>query len=272
MAAKEKTTTLARVRWSLWRLITAPAVWFGSVTGTAVGIQMAQHSTTGAGIGFGMMIGIVSAIMARGVHLIMHRTHEDHVAKESLAEAQARDQQEQGILQKLQAVGLSEELSILQKVFDARDAIVQQSAGADVSPERSAPTLSLVAEITRATLLRAEELVDLKRRVEDPLLDAPSDAVSRMDDCRADLARAYRAVADARTRMLLKKELTADELLEPSRDGPGRGIDGLAGQLEEETMMLRGVERRMNQRSLDQPSDFQALEGETTSTRNPESE
>ncbi len=251
MATTDKTGKLGLMGWALWRLVTAPAVWLGSAAGTAAGVQMAEQGTMGGGIGFGMLVGIGTSIVARGVHLLVHRSHADHISSEEKTATKERIALEQQTLEKLREVGLSDDASVLHKMIDARDAIVQHSLRSDVNSERSGPTLTLVSEIMRAALARVEELVDVKRRLDDPLLESPSDATKRLEGCQADLARGYRAVADARSRMLLHKELTADELLAATPSSAASGIDALAGQLEDETSILRGVERRMNQRSLD---------------------
>ena len=73
-------------------------------------------------------------------------------------------------------------------------------------------------------------------------------ATKRIKDCQADLVHAYKAVADARTRILLHKELTPGALLKETRGVTDGGLSALTGQLEEETAVLRGVDRRMSYR------------------------
>jgi hypothetical protein len=67
----------------------------------------------------------------------------------------------------------------------------------------------------------------------------------------------------------LHKELTPDERLKETRGVTDGGLSALTGQLEEETAVLRGVDRRMSQLPFETDGDDS---DEVTYTREMESE
>ena len=231
--------------WALRKLGKSPAAWIGGLVGVGVLFPgLAVIPPVGA-LCMAVLTGCGAAGVAKGIGLAVKSAHAMESNAEADAERKYREEQERRLLEKLQAVGLNEDADVLSKMLEARDAIFKRCEGPDVDAKTGAPTLDLVAKIAASALHRSEELLDLTRRVNDPHLDAPPAAEETIAACRADLIRAYQAVADSRSRILLYKEPNAE--IFASSEKPVLG--SLAEQLEEETSVLEGIDRRL--RGLD---------------------
>ena len=245
MSKRDKSKKGGLWGWAFRKLRKSPIAWIGAAVGLLTGIPAVQEIPLFGAICMAAIFGGGAAGLAFAISSAVRAAHAQEGSADIEAARQFREEQEARLLEKLETVGLAEDKGVLAKMLEARDAIFKRCEGPDVDEKTSAPTLDLVSKVTSAAMHRAEELLDLTRRLNDSHLSAPDDAEAKVEACRADLVRGYQAVADSRSRILLYQE-PSTEVFEKA-DKPALG--SLAEQLEEETAVLEGIERRL--RGLD---------------------
>lgn len=199
-----------------------------------------QGGPIGGAIGMGLMMGGLAWVVSWLVFGIPHLRKVER-AKQLLAEMRA---QEMATVGEFKVAGLGEDAAILEKMFRDRDAIVARAAELGDNVD-ALHTSDLVERITAEASGEADELLDLARRADDPLLETPEGGRERIDEIRGRLETAYRAVADARTRLRRGDVLSeTDFLADPSAPTPG-GLEVLAKQLAEETAIAERVDARL---------------------------
>ena len=100
--------------------------------------------------------------------------------------------------------------------------------------------------IVSSTCLEVEELQDLLRRADDPLLDGPKNSEKMITASRERIRAAYQAVADSRRRLRRGEKLQeVDFLVEPEAASPNLDLAELTGRLKEETVISLLVEERL---------------------------
>jgi len=224
--------------WFLKKLITAPAVWLGALAGSGVAYAMAGKTPLGGMIGFGSMVGIVVALIAFGATAAISSAYRSSRNKDG------KDSVELAILEELETSGLGEGAELLRKMTADRDAVVARCS--DRTEDADAiHTRDLVNAIVEKSFRQAEELQDLERRNNDPLLEAQENADQRISSLRKDLTYAYQAVANARSRLRKGEHLDEIDFLESSENLGQYSLSDLAKQLEEETIISRRVDQRM---------------------------
>ena len=86
--------------------------------------------------------------------------------------------------------------------------------------------------IVSSTCLEVEELQDLLRRADDPLLDGPKNSEKMITASRERIRAAYQAVADSRRRLRRGEKLQeVDFLVEPEAASPNLDLAELTGRL-----------------------------------------
>lgn len=195
----------------------------------------------GGAISGGILLGFGVGMLS---FLIMHGIKASHrLATESGKEGDSASN-EQGILESLRISGQTDDADLLEKMLGDRDAILKRCRNRSENAD-AAHTLDLANAIVSESSLQAEELQDLVRRVEDPLLDSPDGAEDKIEEIRAGLRRAYQAVADAQSRLRRGEQLKEVDFLADADSLASRDLSALTGQLEEETFVSRRVEERL---------------------------
>ncbi|NNE90548.1 MAG: hypothetical protein HKN23_02780 [Verrucomicrobiales bacterium] len=224
--------------WFLRKLVTTPATWIGLLTGSAAGIALAQKGPLGGSIGFGIISGVAAAVVIAGLTRAIQHSHK--VSKNrDLVNPLERD-----LVGELRKTGLEEDARLLESMLDDRDAVLKRCQNREEDPD-ARHTAELVSSIIQATCRRAGELQDLSRRVNDPILESPPGAEESIELIREDLKRAYRAVADARSRLRRGNRLTEPDFLADEKSMGSLDLDGLTSRLEEETAISKRIENRI---------------------------
>lgn len=229
--------------WLLRKLVTTPATWIGLAAGVAVGRAFAEVSGMGGGIGMGTLVGVGAGVASWALYRGIRSAYSKDRPRSDEAGQPEPERRERAMASRLRAVGLTEDADVFSKMLEARDAVRDRWSREEMDTAIGAPTVTLIDQLIDSVLPRLEELLDLTRRVEDPLLETPSDATETVQACRDDLVQAYRAIADCRSRILLRHdpELLLDE---PSVQNAER-LRTLTAQLREETSVMERVDRRL---------------------------
>ncbi len=149
------------------------------------------------------------------------------------------------IVTELRDSALEDEAVLLEKMMADRDAIskrcVRQADDADAKH-----TLALVEAIISESARQAEELQDLVRRVEDPLLKSPKGAAVKIDEVRGNLTKAYQAVADTRSRIRRGERLDKVDFLADEQTIIGMNLEVLTQRLSNETAISNRIDERLH--------------------------
>ena len=251
MASGEKdsdSSALSTGKWFLSKLIKTPAVYLGTVIGIAAGITIAGVSGPWAGVFTGTFLGIAATALTWLASTGIRASHIRSKAMELAEEAERTAALEQSALNTLREAGHNSDAELLEKIFQDRDAIVDRARdrgdfdSEDVDTEH---TLELVSAIVARACAQSEELHDLVRRLEDPLLKSPAGADQKIAELRADLTLAYQAVANARSRFRRGEKLAEIDFLADTSSLSSLNLAALAGKLQEETELSRRVEERL---------------------------
>ena len=185
----------------------------------------------------GFAAGMISFLIAHGINA----SHNKALEAETDG---ASNSNEQAVLESLRSSGQSDDADLLEKMLGDRDAILKRSQG-QTSNADAVHTLELASAIVTESCLQAEELQDLVRRVEDPLITSPDRAEETIEGIRDDLQRAYQAVADARSRLRRGETSKKVDFLADSESLTSLNLSSLASQLEEETAVSKRIEERL---------------------------
>lgn len=228
------------LRWFVGKLLRAPAAWVG--LGTAAFVSYSAATTTmpiGGALSFGAIVGLAIGAFAFLISSGISASHRKAMNADSEGSA---DASEMRMLEEMRRADLSRDSDILEKLVEERKAIAlrarEQEENADLNH-----TYRLVGAIVREAFGRSEELQDLARRIEDPILDIPKGAEATVEEIRQQWADAYRAVVDARTRLRKGESLQNIEFLDESTKS--RSLAELTARLNEETQIAERVQDRV---------------------------
>lgn len=231
-------------KWFLKKFFISPATWAGLSAGIAAGLSLLHKGPLGGAIGFGSMVGVGTGALFLTVVIAVRAMHKKNRQSAELADRQNTELREQFILADLCKAGRTDDAALLEKMFADRDAVLKQCRGREDDAD-AAHTVELASAIISESCLQAEELQDLHRRAQDPLLDGPDGAEAKIEEIRAELQRAYQAVANARSRLRRGESLSEIDFLADSASVAAGNLAALTGRLEEETAIAKRVEQRM---------------------------
>lgn len=230
--------------WFLGQLVRSPATWIGLAAGTAMGFAFSQVGPIGGAIGLGRLVALAAGGFSFLVNYGIRSSHRIAQDQKEIAGNTAKLEKENAVSTQLTGAGLVDEAGILEKLRKDRDAI--QARRAEISDNALAGHMALVATtIVDTACARLEEFADLVRRVEDPILESPDDSEARIAEIRNNLSRAYRAVADARSRLRQIESQHEPEIFDDPSDVDGLDLGALASKLEAENELSRRVEKRL---------------------------
>lgn len=242
MADDDQNTKGSAATWFLKKFFTSPATYVGLAVALAVGrASLGVDVPMGGAIGGGMMMGFGAGMIS---FLIMHGIKASHNKALKTEKDGTSNSNEQAVLESLRRAGQSDDADLLEKMFGDRDAILKRSKGQTENAD-AAHTLELASAIVTESCLQAEELQDLVRRLEDPLLTSPDQAERTIGEIRTGLQRAYQAVADARSRLRRGEKSKKVDFLEDSESLSSLNLSSLTNQLEEETAVSKRIEERL---------------------------
>lgn len=229
-------------KWFLKKFFTSPATWLGILAGGAVGNAFINASgVVSGGIGMGAMVGIAVGMIVFTVLMSIRLAHKNAT---KLFGDGGVESHEQSVLANLRDASQTEDAELLEKMLRDRDAVLKRCRGLEGESDAT-HTADLVSAIVSESCLQLEELQDLVRRAADPMLDAPGDVAEKIEAARANLRRAYQAVADARSRLRRGERACEIDLLSGSNSPARLDLASLSNQLEEETAISKRVEDRM---------------------------
>lgn len=234
-------------KWFLKRLFVSPPTWVGLLAGAGAGIAMASKTPLAGAVGFGCLIGFAAGMVAYAMSHGIREAYAMHQEREKSAQKSAghgSSEKEQALLDELERTDLDDIAQLLASMFQDQAAIVQRAEEHETDTD-AAHTVELVSAMIAEACREAEELQDLHRRVNDPILDAPEDAESAVDEIRSGLKRAYQAVADARSRLRRGEKLNDMDFLADPEALKSRDLPALTRQLEEETAIAKRIEDRI---------------------------
>lgn len=226
--------------WFLGKLFRNPAGYIGLAAGVGVAISsLLAAIPLGGAIGLGALVGGAVGMLSFLIGYGIQASHRK--ALESEENAPTDDFSSKELVENLQKVGENEAASVLEKL------VVEHEETKKLSREllqgrESGEVLKLVTPIMVLASSEAEELEDLARRANDPLLESPEDSDARREKIRAELIAAYRTMADARSRLRRGEKLSQKDYLGGENESD---LSALTERLAEETEIAERVEARM---------------------------
>lgn len=193
-------------RWFIGKFFRSPATWAAMVAAFLSSFASYHASIPlGGAIGGGLVVGFASGgllfLILEGIKASYRKAMEAGASDLDSGEIEAG-------FATLRRSGHDDSADLLESLLGEAKALEQlvskQPENAD-----AIHTSALVQAIVIAAFGEVEEYEDLRKRVEDPILDAPDGAEERVETIREGWKEAYRAAADARSR--LRKGLSLDE-------------------------------------------------------------
>lgn len=194
------------LRWFAGKFFLHPASWFAMLAALLSGIAASGADIPlGGAIGGGLVVGFGAGGLLFLIFEGIKASYRNAMKKER---SSLESEEIQARLAALQEAGHEDSADLLESLLGEAKALEQlvskQPENAD-----AVHTSVLVQAIVIAAFGEVEEYEDLRKRVEDPILDTPEGAEGRVEEIRERWTEAYRAAADARSR--LRKGLSLDE-------------------------------------------------------------
>ena len=161
--------------WFVRKFFGSAPTWIGLTAGLATGAAFLDKGPLGGAIGFGTMVAICAGLGSLGILKAVRSIYEE-AHREGEQDSGSEDSQD-AVVAGLRAAGHGGDADVLEKLFSDRDAILRRCRNREAADDMDAEhTLELVEAIVASACSEAEELQDLLRRVDDPLLEAPARA------------------------------------------------------------------------------------------------
>ncbi len=228
--------------WFLKRLVSLPSTWIGLAAGIAVGnAAYGVNMPMGGAVASGVMISLFTGLVTYGLFKGVQAAHQK--ATDDGGSTGAPDDRESLVIESLKRKDREGEARLLEQMLEDREAIRVRCERHGNEPDFR-HTLDLVSAITEESCRQGEELLDLIRRIDDPILKSPSDGEARVEVIQKEFEAAYQAVADARSRLRRGESLKEVDFLQSDLNQGGLAV--LTAQLNEETAISRKIDERLH--------------------------